>query len=158
MKVTTMPDGKKHNIINITVLMLILSITYGLLSRSDITIPVHPPSIELILIFSVTYLFGTFFLSPDLDIDSSPYNRWGVFKFLWWPYKVMFKHRGLSHHPIFGPLTILINFALIFVPILMVLGFYRTRFPLDITIAATTGFVLSIEMHILADMVASDLT
>ena len=158
MKVTAMPDGKNHNIINITVLMLILSITYGLFSRSDISFPVQLPSIELILIFSVTYLFGTFFLSPDLDIDSSPYNRWGVFKFLWWPYKVIFKHRGLSHHPIFGPLTILINFALIFVPVLVVLGFNLTLFPLDVTLAAATGFVLSVEMHILADMVVSDLT
>ena len=153
-----MPDGKNHNIINITVLMLILSITYGLFSRSDISLPVQPPSIESILIFSVTYLFGTFFLSPDLDIDSSPYNRWGVFKFLWWPYKVIFKHRGLSHHPIFGPLTILINFVLIFVPVLVVLGYNRTLFPLDVTVAATAGFVLSIEIHIMADMVASDLT
>ncbi|MCG7849393.1 MAG: DUF2227 family putative metal-binding protein [ANME-2 cluster archaeon] len=154
---TAMPDGKNHNIINITVLMLILSITYGLFNRSDITISIQPPSIELILIFSVTYLFGTFFLSPDLDIESSPYNRWGVFKFLWWPYKVIFKHRGLSHHPIFGPLTILINFALIFVPVLVVLGFNQTLFPLDVTVTAATGFVLSVEMHILADMVASDL-
>ncbi|MCK4937904.1 MAG: DUF2227 family putative metal-binding protein [Methanosarcinales archaeon] len=155
---TAIPDGKNHNKINIIVLMLILSITYALFSRSDISLHVQPPSIELILIFSVTYLFGTFFLSPDLDIESSPYNRWGVFKFLWWPYKVIFKHRGLSHHPIFGPLTILFNFALIFVPILVVLGFNRTLFSLDVSVVAATGFVLSIEMHILADVMASNLT
>ena len=158
MKVRAMPDGKNHDTINIIILMFILSATYALFSRPDISFPIQPPGIELILIFSVTYLFGTFFLSPDLDIESSPYNRWGVFKFLWWPYKVIFKHRGLSHHPVFGPLTILINFALIFVPVLVVLGFNLALVQLDITAAAAAGFVLSIEMHILADMVVSDLT
>ncbi|MCK4928803.1 MAG: metal-binding protein [Methanosarcinales archaeon] len=153
-----MPDGKNHNTINIIILMLILSVTYALFSRPDISIHIQLPGIELILIFSLTYLFGTFFLSPDLDIESSPYNRWGVFKFLWWPYKVIFKHRGLSHNPVFGPLTIMINFALIFVPVLVVLGFNLALVPLDIAAAAAAGFVLSIEMHILADMVVSDLT
>ncbi len=56
MKMTAMPDGKNHNIINIIVLMLILSIIYALFSRSDISLLVQPPSIELILIFSITYL------------------------------------------------------------------------------------------------------
>lgn len=42
--------------------------------------------------------------------------------------------------------------------ILMLILSVTALVPLDIAAAAAAGFVLSIEMHILADMVVSDLT
>lgn len=46
---------------------------------------------------------GGFLLSPDLDIRSRPFYRWGVFRFIWWPYQWMVKHRsGLSHGILFA--------------------------------------------------------
>ena len=151
-----MPDSKNHTIINIIVLIVIVSGFYALIT-SDGTVPVDYKDVHLIAIFSLFYLFGTHFLSPDLDIDSTPYKRWGVFRFLWWPYKVLFKHRGLSHHPIFGPLAILANFVLILIPVLVVVGFKIYWVPVDMLASMMFGMVLSIEMHILADMVVSEL-
>jgi uncharacterized metal-binding protein len=44
-----------------------------------------------------TYI-GGFWLSPDLDTRSRPFYRWGIFRFIWWPYQWVAKHRsGLSH-------------------------------------------------------------
>jgi uncharacterized metal-binding protein len=41
---------------------------------------------------------GGFFLSPDLDTRSRPFYRWGLFRWIWWPYQWVIKHRsGLSH-------------------------------------------------------------
>ena len=33
------------------------------------------------------YLFSGFWLSDDLDTYSLCYKRWGVFRWLWWPYQ-----------------------------------------------------------------------
>ncbi len=152
-----MPNGKNHNIINITVLVIIISGLYSLSTRADIVLPMEYLNFQTTSVFSMSYLFGTFYLSPDLDIDSSPYGRWGIFRFLWWPYKVMFKHRGLSHHFIFGPLTILANFTFILLPVLILAGFNICRIPGEFIVAVVLGIGVSIELHILADMVVSEI-
>ena len=152
-----MPDGKNHNIINITVLIVLLSGVFALFKRYDVDLFAEYLYFQSVLLFSIFYLFGTFFLSPDLDIQSTPYERWGPFKFLWWPYKVLFKHRGLSHNPVFGPLTIIINFGLIFVPLLVLAGFEFELVPIGLIVPFMMGILTSIELHILADVVVSEL-
>ena len=151
-----MPDGKNHNKINITVLIVLLSGFFALFKRYDVDLFAEYINFQSVLIFSIFYLFGTFFLSPDLDIQSAPYKRWGPFKFLWWPYKVLFKHRGLSHHPVFGPLTIISNFSLIFVPLMVLAGFEFELVPVELIVPFMIGILTSIELHILADMVVSE--
>ena len=52
---------------------------------------------------AMTFLFGGLFLSPDLDIHSRPYQRWGELRWLWWPYQRLIRHRSvLSHSPVLG--------------------------------------------------------
>lgn len=49
---------------------------------------------------------------PDLDIQSRQYTRWGVFRIVWLPYRVVFRHRSrLSHGLLFGTLIRVIYFA-----------------------------------------------
>lgn len=141
-----MPAGKTHNLINIIALPLLLLGLY-LLSSGYL-------KVKFILIFTISYLFSTFFLSPDMDIESSSYERWGIFRFLWWPYKVLFKHRGISHNIVFGPLTILANLALIFVPLLLLAGIDIRSIPSEVISAIILGIVLSNELHIIADKVS----
>ena len=60
----------------------------------------------LALVFSATYLFSALLLSPDLDsARSDPYNRWGYLRVCWTPYAKLFRHHGLSHNPLVGPLS-----------------------------------------------------
>lgn len=52
------------------------------------------------------FAFSMIFLTPDLDlVRSRPTRRWGRLSFLWWPYARLFRHRGVSHHLFWGPLT-----------------------------------------------------
>lgn len=152
-----MPGGRDHNIINFFVLISTLSSLYVLSEMYEDLILKEYMDLKIVLIFSLSYLFGTFFLSPDLDIDSSAYERWGLLKVLWWPYKILFKHRGLSHHPVFGPLTILTNFGIIIVILLVLAGYSLFMIPVDILFIIIPGLVLSIEIHILVDMISSEI-
>ena len=57
-------------------------------------------------------VFGGLMFGPDLDIQSKQYTRWGVFRFLWFPYKVVFRHRSRwSHGLVFGTLIRVVYFA-----------------------------------------------
>ncbi|WP_082107592.1 DUF2227 family putative metal-binding protein [Methanosarcina sp. 1.H.A.2.2] len=47
-----------------------------------------------------------FFISSDPDIKSSPYRRGGVLKVIWRPHQRFFGHRGILHHPVFGPVIL----------------------------------------------------
>src|SRR5918998_3916008 len=59
-------------------------------------------------------LFGGLMFGPDLDIQSRQYTRWGVFRFLWLPYRAFFRHRSRwSHGIIFGTLIRVVYFALV---------------------------------------------
>ena len=57
-------------------------------------------------------LFGGLMFGPDLDIQSRQYTRWGPLRLLWWPYRVVFRHRSRwSHGIIFGTLIRVAYFA-----------------------------------------------
>lgn len=61
-----------------------------------------------------TTLFSGLMLSPDLDLDSSIYRRWGPLRFLWWPYQKLVPHRSPISHSIFwGPVVRLIYFLVV---------------------------------------------
>jgi len=72
------PSGKTHDKINIVVLFLILLSLFSFLERSILPFPDSYLESRRIVLFSLAYLFGTFYLSPDLDIKSTPYRRWGM--------------------------------------------------------------------------------
>ncbi|MFN3870061.1 MAG: DUF2227 family putative metal-binding protein [Aquificaceae bacterium] len=79
--------GRIHDFVNLTLLPLCLYYT-----PKEFYIP-----------FTFGYLFGTFFLSPDLDLPKSkPSKRWKKLRFVWRPYQKLSKHRGVSHLPILG--------------------------------------------------------
>lgn len=43
-------------------------------------------------------LIGTFYLSPDLDLESRISRRWGPFAVIWWPYRKIVPHRHWMSH------------------------------------------------------------
>lgn len=49
-------------------------------------------------------LFSGLMLSPDLDLNSRVFHRWGPLKFLWYPYQRLVPHRSwISHSWLLGP-------------------------------------------------------
>jgi uncharacterized metal-binding protein len=150
-----MPSGKTHEIINITVLMVILAGLYYFSTWQKNEMVTKYLNTYTILAFSASYLFATFFLSPDLDTKSRPYKRWKILRILWWPYRIMFKHRGYSHNIVLGPLSIILNLVMIAVVIILITGVEVKDIPLKLAVAIIVGIVLSIDVHILSDSLIS---
>jgi len=69
-------------------------------------------SLLLSALATTAMLFGGLMFGPDLDIQSRQYTRWGPLRFLWFPYKVIFRHRSRwSHGIVFGTLIRVAYFA-----------------------------------------------
>lgn len=91
-----MPGYKTHTIANLLVLG-------GLCYVATEHYSVAP---SLVVTSSIAFVGATLFLSPDLDLKhSSPTRNWGLLRWLWRPYQMLFKHRGLSHSLLFSSAT-----------------------------------------------------
>lgn len=87
-----MPSGRTHDRITVWTLPVLAA---GALAATRS--PLH------VLLATGAYLFGGLMLSPDLDIHSRPYKRWGPLRWIWLPYRRAMHHRSmLSHGPIVG--------------------------------------------------------
>lgn len=54
---------------------------------------------------SIFSLVGGLIFGPDLDTNSKNYSRWGIFRIVWLPYRLFFKHRSrFTHGILFGTL------------------------------------------------------
>jgi uncharacterized metal-binding protein len=96
-----MPSGKTHDVITFVLAPPTLLATWGITG-----------SWWLAGVVTAATLFGGLMFGPDLDIQSRQYTRWGPFRFLWWPYKVVFRHRSRwSHGILFGTLIRVVYFA-----------------------------------------------
>ncbi len=96
-----MPSGKTHDAITLLLTVPTFVAAWGLTE-----------SILLAGVVTGAMLFGGLMFGPDLDTQSRQYTRWGMFRFIWWPYKTMFRHRSRwSHGIIFGTLIRVVYFA-----------------------------------------------
>lgn len=87
-----MPSGKTHDAITILLAPIVLGLSYAATHSGPFT-----------LTAATAFLFGGFMFGPDLDTVSSQYSRWSIFRFIWFPYRMVFKHRSRwSHGLIFG--------------------------------------------------------
>lgn len=96
-----MPSGKTHDAITVLLAPPTFVAAWGLTS-----------SVPLATIATCAMLFGGLMFGPDLDIQSRQYTRWGIFRFLWLPYRLLFHHRSRwSHGIVFGTLIRIIYFV-----------------------------------------------
>jgi uncharacterized metal-binding protein len=96
-----MPSGRTHDAITIILAVPTFVAAWGVAG-----------DLGLALTATIAMLFGGFMFGPDLDIQSRQYTRWGIFRFIWFPYKVIFRHRSRwSHGIIFGTLIRVIYFT-----------------------------------------------
>lgn len=99
MQSARVPSGRVHLASEAVLLALLIAGGAWLGSRGL----VRPPALTA---FLAGYLMGMLFLSPDLDLARTrPARRWGWLAVVWRPYAALFRHRGLSHHVLWGPLT-----------------------------------------------------
>ena len=114
-------------------------------------------------IFLAFYIIGSIILTPDLDSKSEASRRCGL---VCAPYRKIFKHRGISHHPIWGIVTRIMYVTMLVLIILWVMWLFGSRFQIEISsififiilhvkeiIIACAGLVISNILHIFLDRV-----
>ncbi len=115
-----------------------------------------------LVIFTFSYVGASLLLSPDVDLaNSAPARRWGALRLLWLPYARLFRHRGLSHSILFGPLTRVLYLG--FLSFLVWCGLYLAlglrlgwRWPPPASAAAfACGVYLSNFLHVFLDRLVS---
>ncbi len=95
-----MPSGKTHDAITFLLVAPVFAASFAVTKE----IPVSA-------VITVAFLFGGLMFGPDLDTKSCQYSRWSFFRFLWFPYQKVFKHRSRwSHGLVFGTLLRVIYF------------------------------------------------
>ncbi len=111
--------------------------------------------LELGIIAGASHFLGGYWLSPDLDIKSRPFLRWGVLKIIWLPYQRLIPHRSpLSHAPVLGSLIRLVYLAACLLPLwLLFPDLQRVQWAVDwMKVAAfLVGVELSALNHLLLD-------
>lgn len=167
-----MPSGRAHESINLlaygsAAVAYAYARQQGLTSEFDTLL-----APETLKTFTLSYLVGTFLITPDMDLAENRMqarNNWGLLGMLWIPYGALFSHRGLSHSWLVGPLTRLVYLALIS----MALGWaaaqvgpyfgYGFSFKAELNqnwqelaIGALAGYYLSQWLHLVADGIQPD--
>jgi len=100
-----MPNARTHDLI--TIVTAAVAVPVALAS----SLPQVGPTTTFVLVG--TYLASGLVFSPDLDLHSTPYRRWGPLRFIWIPYQKMISHRSwVSHSLVFGPLIRVFYFTL----------------------------------------------
>ena len=96
-----MPSGKTHDLITLVLAPPTFAAAWGLSGSLAVSVAA-----------TAAMLFGGLMFGPDLDILSRQYTRWGPLRCLWWPYRVVFRHRSRwSHGIVFGTLIRVVYFA-----------------------------------------------
>lgn len=149
-----MPSGKTHTAVELLLWPGLAAGYYALLQ----------PSTPELALFSGAYLFSSLLLSPDLDLHKNlARRRWGPLGFIWAPYSKFFKHRGISHSLVLGPLTRLVYLGIVFGTTLWGLSYVGLALPaeLPITVGQQTllalgaGLYLPNVLHVLLDKIVS---
>lgn len=87
-----MPSGQTHDRITLWSLPVVTGLTLA-----------STQSGNLALIVSGGFLFSGLMFSPDLDLKSLPFKRWGWLRWIWIPYQKAMRHRSIfSHGPLIG--------------------------------------------------------
>ena len=98
-----MPSGKVHDRITIGAAVLSVPVWWHFSAS--------PRDLGAGAVLILSMLFSGLAISPDLDLDSSVYRRWGFFRWLWWPYQKIVRHRSwISHSFLIGPLLRVVYF------------------------------------------------
>ena len=109
----SVPRGPVHESVNLTALALGVIAFHRLVPDGGAALPAG--SLEA---FVAGYLLGSVWITPDLDLAERrnkprPARLWGWFRLLWVPYGQLFRHRGLSHTWVVGPITRILYIVLI---------------------------------------------
>ncbi|WP_214801140.1 metal-binding protein [Exiguobacterium sp. ERU656] len=144
-----MPSGNVHDTVNSVALTGY--VVYSVATNQTDWLPT-----------AVGIAVGTLWLSPDLDLKSEPYYRFGPLRVLWMPYVKIIPHRSIwSHGLIIGDVIRLLYSAALLIPLLF-LAFYSEIIQastvdslIDVMPAFIIGVMTASTIHIILDHTSS---
>jgi uncharacterized metal-binding protein len=150
-----MPSGKTH-------LRIEAALLFGWTALAGYLLAERAVTVEIVVAFTLAYAFSMLFLSPDLDLARSRASRrWRTARILWIPYALVFRHRGLSHHPLLGPATRIAYLGAV-VALAVAAAVVGIGVPLNLVppstgplLGALVGLYVPNLTHVVADRVAS---
>jgi len=110
-----MPGYRTHDAIG---LVTAIPMSSGVFTISNIILHNQNHALSVAGVFAVSHILNTILLSPDMDIDSRIYYRWGILRFIWWPYKQLVHHRSKFSHSAIGGLIRMV-YILIFCAVIL---------------------------------------
>lgn len=139
-----MPNYKTHDVVGTASVMpiSIASIYFGYTIQDTATL-------------AIGIILGTYFLSPDLDLHSRIYRRWGILRWIWIPYQKLIPHRSWLSHS--GPISATLRLA--YLSLFLLPLFYYLHYNLHFTQfygILWIALVIADSIHVLADMVVKD--
>lgn len=97
-----MPGAKTHDMLTVVTGIVGMPVVWALL-------PDH--NLAAVVTLTGAHLISGLAFSPDLDLASEIYRRWGPLGIIWYPYREVVHHRSwISHSLILGPLLRLVYF------------------------------------------------
>ncbi|WP_416671997.1 metal-binding protein [Egbenema bharatensis] len=106
-----MPSGRTHDRITLWTLPLVAGLVQVMVQRSTLT-----------LMICGGFLFGGLMMGPDLDTHSIHYKRWGIFRWIWLPYRHSMRHRSSWFHgPIMGT-TVRVLYLILWLGLVSLIG------------------------------------
>ena len=102
----------------------------------------HPEQLAGIALLDAGFIFGLFWLNPDVDTNSASRNAWGPLKFIWKNRLYHFSHRGIMHNPL-----------LWIVPCVAIAAAWNLGYVEPVYVLTTCGVVLNALLHLAADTV-----
>jgi uncharacterized metal-binding protein len=109
------------------------------------------------LIATASYYLAGMYLSPDLDLVSRPFKRWGLLRVIWLPYQRLIpRHRHwLSHGPVIGSVVRLVYLAAWLTPLWFLFpGLHQVQW-VGVTLPFVAAFLVGVELsalnHLLLD-------
>jgi len=95
MTITPMPSGKVHDSIAAISICPVFFIGHYLAHLN----------LWGSCVFMLATVFSQLMFGPDLDAGSKQYKRWGIFRWIWIPYRKLIPHRSVfSHGLLWGPI------------------------------------------------------
>ena len=133
-----MPGHKTHDTIGV-ISVVPVAITAFYLQRN----------VQEIVVLATGIIAATYFLSPDLDLNSRIYRRWGLLRWIWFPYQKLIPHRSWLSHS--GPISATLRLAYLY---LFLLPFHIPLHPLLLIVWISA--MIADTIHVLADMMWKD--
>lgn len=105
----------------------------------------------MMLFYAIGVYVGTNWITPDLDIVSTPTNKHGfIWKLFWTPYRWMHKHQGVSH-TFMGSLERVLYISPLFLIIFALAGW--NKLILIISAGIVFGIIVANIAHVTLDKI-----